>query len=429
MSEIVEVRGSEILDSRGFPTVEVEVQLACGAMGRAGVPSGASTGEHEALELRDGDKKRYLGKGVLLAVNQVNSILAPAVVGYDAMDQAGLDKRLCELDGTENKAKCGANAILGISLAAARAAASAANLPLYRYLGGAVARLLPTPMFNVINGGRHADNKLDPQEFMIMPVGAPTFREALRMGAEVFHHLKKDLAERKLSTGVGDEGGFAPDIGSSQEALTLIVSAIEAAGYRPGVDIALAMDPAASEFYDAQKGRYELVGEGLSLTSVQLADYWAGLCERFPIVSIEDGMAEDDWEGWSAVTARIGTKVQLVGDDLFVTNSKRIQLGIDRKVASAVLIKVNQIGTLTETLDAIECARRGGYASVISHRSGETDDSFIADLAVATSAGQIKAGSLARGERLAKYNQLLRIEEQLGDSASFAGRLSLRQRQ
>jgi len=428
MSEIVEVRSREILDSRGYPTVEVEVELATGAMGRAGVPSGASTGEHEALELRDGDKKRYLGKGVLAAVYQVSSVLAPAIIGFDAGDQAGLDARLCEPAGTENKSKCGANAILGVSLAAARAAASNAGLPLHRYLGGAVARLLPTPMLNVINGGAHADNRLDPQEFMIMPVGAPTFREALRMGAEVFHQLKKELVARKLSTGVGDEGGFAPDLATSEEALTLLVTAIEAAGYKVGSDVALAMDAAASEFYDKKTNRYELRGAGLSLTPNELADYWVQLAAKFPIVSIEDGMAEDDWDGWTALTQKLGEKVQLVGDDLFVTNVKRIEIGIERKVASAVLIKLNQIGTLTETLDAIACAGRAGYASVISHRSGETDDAFISDLAVATSAGQIKAGSLARGERLAKYNQLLRIEEALGESATYAGPHSLRRR-
>jgi enolase len=420
MSEIVEVRGREILDSRGNPTVEVDVHLASGALGRAAVPSGASTGEHEALELRDGDGRRYLGKGVLNAVHKVNEVLGPAVAGFDAADQAGLDRRLRELDGTENKSKLGANSILGVSLAAARASAVDAGLPLYRYLGGALARLLPVPFMNVINGGQHADNRLDPQEFMIVPVGAPTFREALRMGAEVFHHLKKLLKSRKLSTAVGDEGGFAPDIASSAEALEMLVAAIGAAGYRPGPDVALAMDPAASEFYDAQEKRYLLKGEGKSLTSRELVDYWAGLCERYPIVCIEDGMAEDDWEGWKQLTERLGGKLQLVGDDIFVTNVARLRRGIEQGVANSVLIKVNQIGTLTETIEAIELARQAGYSVLISHRSGETDDSFIADLAVATGAGQIKTGSASRGERLAKYNQLLRIEEELGDSAIYA---------
>jgi enolase len=428
MSEIVEVRGREILDSRGNPTVEVDVHLASGAMGRAAVPSGASTGEHEALELRDGDGKRYLGKGVLGAVRAVNEVLGPAVVGLDATDQAGLDRQLCELDGTPNKAKLGANALLGVSLAAARAAAASAGLPLYRYLGGAQARLLPAPQLNLVNGGRHADNALDVQEFMIVPTGAASFREAIRMGAEVFHALRRGLNARKLSTGVGDEGGFAPEIGSSEEALGALVDAIRTAGYRPGEDIALALDAAASELYDAQAGRYRLSGEGRELSSAELCQYYADLCGRFPIVSIEDGMAEDDWRGWKLLTERLGGRVQLVGDDVFVTHVERIRRGIAEGIASSVLIKVNQIGTLTETLEAIDCARQAGYSTVISHRSGETDDAFIADLAVATGAGQIKAGSMSRGERLAKYNQLLRIEEELGASAQYAGKRTIRTR-
>jgi enolase len=426
MTEIVEVRGREILDSRGNPTVEVDVHLASGALGRAAVPSGASTGEHEVLELRDRESKRYLGRGVLAAVYHVNEVIGPAVVGLDASDQAGLDRRLVELDGTENKSKLGANALLGVSLAAARAAATAAGLPLYRYLGGAVARLLPAPLFNVINGGRHADNRLDIQEFMVIPVGAPSFREAMRMGVEVFHHLRRELAQKGLSTGVGDEGGFAPDLRSAEEALDLLVAAIRAAGYRPGSDVALALDAAASEFFDAQERRYRLAGEGRTLTSAELVETYAKLCDAFPIVLIEDGMDQDDWEGWKSLTARLGARVQLVGDDLFVTNVARIQRGIEAGVANAVLIKVNQIGTLTETLDAIDTAYRAGYAAVISHRSGETDDAFIADLAVAVSAGQIKAGAPSRGERLAKYNQLLRIEEELGGSAAYAGARTLR---
>jgi enolase len=428
MSEIVEVRAREILDSRGNPTVEVDVFVAAGAMGRVAIPSGASTGEHEALELRDGDKRRYLGRGVLNAVYKVNEVLGPAVVGFDATDQAGLDRRLNELDGTPNKSKLGANAILGVSLATARAAATAADLPLYRYLGGAVARLLPVPLLNVINGGRHADNRLDVQEFMLVPMGAPSFSEALRMGAEVFQHLKKELHDRKLSTGVGDEGGFAPEIGTAEEALQLLVGAIQAAGYQAGEQVALALDVAASELYDEAAGCYRFAGEGRTRSAAELCDYYAHLCDEYPIVSIEDGMAEDDWAGWKALTGLLGSRVQLVGDDIFVTNVARLERGIRDGIANSILIKVNQIGTLTETLDAIDCAARAGYSAVISHRSGETDDTFIADLAVATATGQIKAGSTSRGERLAKYNQLLRIEEELGDSAAYAGGRTLRRR-
>jgi enolase len=425
---IERVHAREILDSRGFPTIEVEVDLDSGVSGRAAVPSGASTGQHEALELRDGDAKRYGGKGVLAAVYQANAVLGPAVVGMDASDQSGLDRRLCAIDGTPNKAKCGANATLGVSLAVARAAAADSGLPLYRYLGGAMARLLPAPHLNVINGGRHADNRLDVQEFMLVPHGAKSFGEALRMGAEVFHALKKLLVKRGLSTGVGDEGGFAPDLASSEDALALLVSAIESAGYQPGDEVALALDVAASEFYDAQKKTYEMRGAGKSFSADALCDHYAALCERFPILSIEDGMAEDDWDGWARLTEALGARVQLVGDDLFVTNVRRLEQGIARGIANAVLIKVNQIGSLTETLDAIDRARRAGYSSVISHRSGETDDAFIADLAVATHAGQIKAGSLARGERLAKYNQLLRIEEHLGSGAEYAGARTIARR-
>ncbi len=424
MSEITEVHAREILDSRGNPTLEVEALLESGALGRAAVPSGASTGEREALELRDGDKSRYLGKGVLRAVEHVNRTIAPEVVGLEATDQGALDALLCELDGTEDKRKLGANAILGVSLAVAKAAADDAGLPLYRYLGGINATVLPAPMLNILNGGKHADNTVDLQEFMIMPLGAARFAEALRMGAEVFHHLREVLKKKGYNTAVGDEGGFAPDLKSNEEAVQLILTAIEKAGYRPGADIALALDPAASEFY--REGRYVLEGEGgKRLTSAEMVEFYARWVERYPIVSIEDGLAESDWDGWAALTARLGGQIQLVGDDLFVTNTKILREGIARGIANAILVKVNQIGTLTETLDAIRTAHRAGYAAVVSHRSGETEDTTIADLAVAVNAGQIKTGSASRTDRIAKYNQLLRIEEELGDSARFLGREAL----
>ncbi len=424
MSEISEVRAREILDSRGNPTVEVEVLLESGALGRAAVPSGASTGQREALELRDGDPKRYLGKGVTKAVDHVNQTIAPEVVGLDAFDQVLLDQTLCELDGTEDKRTLGANAILGVSLAVAKAAADDVGLPLYRYLGGVNAKVLPVPMMNILNGGRHADNTVDLQEFMIMPLGADRFGEAVRMGAEVFHHLRAVLKKKGYNTAVGDEGGFAPDLKSNEEAVQLILTAIEKAGYRPGVDIVLALDPAASEFY--VDGRYVLEGEGgKRLTSQEMVEFYARWVAQYPIVSIEDGMAENDWEGWAALTNRLGGQIQLVGDDLFVTNVKILREGVARGVANAILIKVNQIGTLTETLDAIRTAHRSGYAAVVSHRSGETEDATIADLAVGTNTGQIKTGSASRTDRIAKYNQLLRIEEDLGDAAIFLGREAL----
>jgi enolase len=419
MLDIIHVHAREILDSRGNPTVEVDVQLSGGASGRAAVPSGASTGAHEALELRDGDKARFLGKGVTRAVSAVNDDIAPSLLGHDASDTFAVDAALLALDGTENKARLGANAILGVSLAVARAAAAAHELPLYRYLGGVNARLLPVPLMNVINGGAHADNALDVQEFMLVPRGAGSFREALRWGVETFHHLKKILHGRGLNTAVGDEGGFAPSLPSNRAALELLTDAIAAAGYRPGVDIALALDVAATEFF--RDGKYVLEAEGRSLTPAEMVAYLEQLSSEFPIVSIEDGLAEDDWAGWAQLTARIGGRVQLVGDDLFVTNPKRIERGIAERCANAVLIKVNQIGSLTETLDAIAVARANGYRNIISHRSGETEDSTIADLAVATNAGQIKTGSASRSDRMAKYNQLLRIEEQLGVGARFAG--------
>ena len=419
MSEITAVLAREILDSRGNPTVEVEVHTD-GGFGTAAVPSGASTGEHEALELRDGDKKRFLGKGVLHAVKNVETTLGPAIMGMDSLDQAGVDKVLIDADGTENKSKFGANAILGVSMAVARAAANTVGIPLWRYLGGAVARVLPTPMANVVNGGVHADSGLEVQEFMIVPLGFGTYPEALRAAAEVFHNLKSQLKKDGMTVSVGDEGGFAPRLGSNEEALQRIVKAIEAAGYKPGEQVCLALDPAASEFYDAKTGRYTF--DKKEISGAELVDIWENFCKKYPIVSIEDGFAQDDWESWKMVTDRIGSKVQLVGDDLFVTNPKRLRMGIERHVANAILIKLNQIGSLTETLDTIRTAGEHGYHSVISHRSGETEDSFIADLAVATNAGQIKTGSLSRSDRIAKYNQLLRIAFELGDGAVYAGR-------
>jgi enolase 1/2/3 len=417
--DIIHISAREILDSRGNPTVEVDVGLSSGALGRAAVPSGASTGAHEALELRDGDKSRYLGKGVQKAVASVNEQIAPALLGYDASDQYDIDATLLSLDGTPNKSKLGANAMLGVSLASARAAAAAFDVPLYRYLGGVNARILPVPMMNVINGGAHADNPLDIQEFMIVPRGADSFREGLRWGVEVFHHLKKILHDKKMVTAVGDEGGFAPNLSSNAETLELLCDAISKAGYKAGQDVALGLDIAATEFY--KNGKYELEGEGRTLSTAEMIEYLANLAGKYPIVSIEDGLAEDDWEGWAKLTARLGRTLQLVGDDLFVTNVERIERGINEGCANAVLIKVNQIGTLTETLDAMTLARANNYKLVVSHRSGETEDSTIADLAVATEAGQIKTGSASRSDRIAKYNQLLRIEEELGPSARYSG--------
>ncbi len=419
MTGIVDVFAREILDSRGNPTVEVEVVLEGGAMGRAAVPSGASTGEHEALELRDGDKSRFLGRGVRKAVENVNLLIAPKLNGREADDQIEIDALLRKLDGTKNKEVLGANAILGVSMAVSRAAAEALEMPLYRYLGGAFARRLPVPMMNVLNGGSHADNKCDIQEFMIVPRGLPTFSEGLRAGVEVFHHLKKVLSSRKLATAVGDEGGFAPDLDSNEEALKLLVEAIKAAGYKPGKEVALALDPAASEFYLPKEGCYFLESEGRKLSSAQMVDYWVGLVDRYPIISIEDGMAEDDWDGWKLMTKKLGSKIQLVGDDLFVTNVERLREGFSRGVANSILIKLNQIGTVTETIDAVQLALGHGYTAVISHRSGETEDTYIADLAVATGVGQIKTGSASRTDRVAKYNQLLRIEEELGETATY----------
>ena len=417
MSEIVEVVGREILDSRGNPTVEVEVVLATGASGRAAVPSGASTGEHEAVELRDGGP-RFGGKGVANAVGFVNDEIATAVDGFEALDQRGLDELLIALDGTDDKGRLGANAMLGTSLAVAKAAAEESGLGLYRYVGGANAHRLPVPMLNVLNGGAHADNNIDLQEFMLMPIGAPSFSEALRWGAETYHVLRSQLAARKLSTAVGDEGGFAPDLASNEDAIVLLVEAIEAAGFRPGADIAIALDPAMSEL--ARDGQYVLTGEGRTLNVDGLVEYWKRLVDAYPIVSIEDGMAEDDWDGWSVLTSELGSRVQLVGDDLFVTNAARLQRGIDEGVANSVLVKVNQIGTLTETLTTVALAQSKGYTAVMSHRSGETEDTTIADLAVATNCGQIKAGAPARSDRVAKYNQLLRLESELGESARFS---------
>ncbi|MFN8673417.1 MAG: phosphopyruvate hydratase [Candidatus Sericytochromatia bacterium] len=420
--EIEDVYAREILDSRGNPTIEVEVTLEDGVVGRAAVPSGASTGAHEAVELRDGDKDRYLGKGVLKAVENVNDVIADEIIGLNVFEQEVIDKLMIELDGTENKSKLGANAILGVSLAVAKAAAISLGLPLYKYLGGVMASTLPTPLMNVINGGAHADNNLDIQEFMIVPVGGATFAESLRMGVEVFHNLKKLLNSKKLATTVGDEGGFAPFLKSNEEALELLVEAISASGYKAGEDLMLALDVASTEFY--KDGFYELSGEGKKLSSSEMVDYLTNLCNKYPIISIEDGMAEDDWDGWKLLTEKLGKKVQLVGDDLFVTNPSRLSRGIEEKIANSILIKVNQIGTLTETLTAVEMAKRAGYTSIISHRSGETEDSIIADIAVATGAGIIKTGSASRSDRIAKYNQLLRIEEELGDYAKFLGKKS-----
>ncbi len=421
MGVIIDVYGREILDSRGNPTVEVEVVLDDGSMGRAAVPSGASTGAFEAVELRDGDKDRYLGKGTLDAVDHVNTEIAEALYGFDSEDQRGIDYALLEVDGTDNKGALGANAILGASLAVARATSDSLQVPLYKYVGGANAHILPTPMMNILNGGVHADNNVDFQEFMIMPVGAPTFREALRWCAEIYHTLKKVLHDAGLGGGVGDEGGFAPNLKTNEEPLKYIVEACEKAGYKPGSDIMFAMDPASTEYYDAERQMYVLAGEGVEYTREQMVDYWEALVNKYPIISIEDGMAEEDWEGWKMLTDRIGDRVQLVGDDLFVTNSKRLAKGIELGCANAILIKVNQIGSLTETLEAIEMAKQAGYACVMSHRSGETEDTTIADLSVACNTGQIKTGAPCRSDRVAKYNQLLRIEEELGDSAQYAG--------
>ena len=421
---IVAVTGREILDSRGNPTVEVDVMLDGGAIGRAAVPSGASTGEHEALELRDGDKKRYLGKGVLKAVASVNDEIADAIIGFDAADQLGIDQSMLELDGTKTKSKLGANAILGVSMAVAKAAAIQLGQPLYKYLGGPNAKVLPVPMMNIINGGAHSDAPIDFQEFMIMPKGAPTFSEALRYGAEVFHALKKILHDRGLSTAVGDEGGFAPTLKSADDALEVIAQAIEKAGYKIGTDIAIALDVASSEFFDKETGLYVFKkSDGSKRTAAELVDYYAGLQKKYPIISIEDGCAENDWDGWKVLTDKLGATTQLVGDDLFVTNVEFLRKGIDLGVANSILVKVNQIGSLTETFDSVELAKENRYTSVISHRSGETEDSTIADIAVATNAGQIKTGSLSRSDRIAKYNQLLRIEQELGDTAIFGGRM------
>ncbi|MDF2958337.1 MAG: eno [Paenibacillus sp.] len=420
MTTISNVYAREVLDSRGNPTVEVEVFLESGARGRAIVPSGASTGAYEAVELRDGDKSRYLGKGVLKAVENVNDIIAPELIGYDALDQVGIDNKMIELDGTPNKAKLGANAILAVSMAVARAASEALDIPLYVYLGGFNAKQLPVPMMNIINGGAHADNNVDVQEFMVLPVGAPSFKEALRTGAEIFHSLKSVLKEKGLNTAVGDEGGFAPNFASNEEAITSILTAIERAGYKPGVDVFLGMDVASTEFY--KDGKYHLEGEGKSYTSAEFVDFLAAWVDKYPIITIEDGCSEDDWEGWKLLTEKLGGKVQLVGDDLFVTNTVRLSQGIEGDIANSILVKVNQIGTLTETFDAIEMAKRAGYTAVISHRSGESEDSTIADIAVATNAGQIKTGAPSRTDRVAKYNQLLRIEDQLRETAQYAGK-------
>jgi enolase len=420
MSEIIGIYGREILDSRGNPTVEVDVQLETGIIGRAAVPSGASTGEYEAVELRDGDKERYLGKGVLKAVSNVNELIAPELVGYEALDQALIDKIMIELDGTQNKDKLGANAILGVSMACARAAAEEEGLPLYRYIGGSNARLLPVPMANILNGGKHADNNVDLQEFMIFPLGAKSFRQALQINAEVFHALKSYLQKNNFSTSVGDEGGFAPNLKSNEEALQVIVKAIDLAGYKPGEDVFIALDPASSEFFE--KGKYQLKAENAQLTSAEMVNYYIEMVNKYPIISIEDGLAEDDWSGWKLMTEKLGRKIQIVGDDIFVTNSERLKRGIKEKSANSILIKLNQIGSVSETLDTIEMAKTSSFTTVISHRSGETCDTFIADLAVAVNAGQIKTGSLCRSERIAKYNQLLRIEEELGEASRFLGK-------
>ena len=419
MSVILDIFAREILDSRGNPTVEVEVILESGVVGRAAVPSGASTGAHEAVELRDGDKERYLGKGVLQAVKNVNEIIAEQLIGYSVFDQVEIDELMIEIDGTPNKAKLGANAILGVSMAVAKAAAEELGVPLYKYLGGFSARELPVPMMNILNGGEHADNNVDIQEFMVLPVGAPSFREALRMGAEVYHSLKSVLKARGLSTAIGDEGGFAPNLASNEEALQVIMEAIEKAGYKAGEDIYLGMDVASTEFY--RDGKYKMTGEGKEFTSAELVAFYENLVAKYPIITIEDGMAEDDWEGWKLLTEKLGKKLQLVGDDLFVTNTERLAKGIDEGIANSILVKVNQIGTLTETFATMEMAKRAGYTCVVSHRSGETEDATIADIAVAVNAGQIKTGAPARTDRVAKYNQLLRIEDELCDSADYKG--------
>lgn len=421
MSTIVGIYGREILDSRGNPTIEVEVYLEDGSIGRAGIPSGASTGAFEAVELRDGDKKRYLGKGVLTAVQNVNEIIAPEIIGMDATDQVTIDKIMIELDGTHNKGKLGANAILGVSLAVAKAAAESLDLPLYQYIGGTNAKVLPVPMMNILNGGSHADNNVDIQEFMIMPLGAPTYHEGLRMGVEIYHALKSVLHGRNLATGVGDEGGFAPNLASNEEAIQVIMEAIVKAGYKPGEEVKIAMDAAASSFFDKETGKYDLAGEGVVMTTEELIAYYEMLVDKYPIVSIEDGLDEEDWAGWKLMTEKMGHKIQIVGDDLYVTNTERLARGIKEKSSNSILIKLNQIGTLTETLDCIEMAKRAGYTTVISHRSGETDESIIADLSVAVNSGQIKTGAPARIDRVAKYNQLLRIEEMLDATAQYKG--------
>lgn len=428
MSQIItDVWAREILDSRGNPTIEVDVELEDGTVGRAAIPSGASTGENEAVELRDGDKARYGGKGVLKAVENVNNIIAEEIIGFDATDQVGIDTLMIELDGTHNKGKLGANAILGVSLAVARAAAASLNLPLYRYIGGTNAKVLPAPMMNIINGGKHADNNVDPQEFMIMPLDAPSFAEALRMGAEVFHALKKVLHDKGYNTAVGDEGGFAPSLKSNVEAVEVILEAITKAGYKPGEQVYIALDPAASEMYDSEKKKYVFWKSDKSeKTSEQMVKFWEDWVRQYPIVSLEDGMAENDWEGWKMLTDALGNKIQLVGDDLFVTNVEYLSKGIERGVANSILVKVNQIGTLTETLDAVEMAKRASYTAVLSHRSGETEDSTIADIAVATNCGMIKTGSTSRTDRIAKYNQLLRIEEELGSNGRYAGKSAVK---
>ncbi|MEW5952144.1 MAG: phosphopyruvate hydratase [Bacillota bacterium] len=419
-SIIADIFAREILDSRGNPTVEVDVLLEDGTLGRAAVPSGASTGAFEAVELRDGDAERYLGKGVTRAVENVNELLGPELIGYDAADQLGVDQAMLELDGTPNKEKMGANAILGISLATARAAAEYAGLPLYQYIGGCFARQLPVPMMNILNGGKHADNNVDIQEFMVVPAGAKSFSHALRMGTEVFHHLKGVLKKKGMNTAVGDEGGFAPHLGSNEEALQVIMEAVKAAGYRPGEDIFLALDAAATEFF--KNGKYVLAGEGVTKSAAEMVEFYAGLADRYPIISIEDGLAEDDWEGWKLLTERLGRRVQIVGDDLFVTNPRRLTKGIELGVANSILIKLNQIGTITETMETMEMARQAGYTAVVSHRSGETEDAIIADFVVATNAGQIKTGAPSRTDRVAKYNQLLRLEEELGEVGVFKGK-------
>lgn len=426
MSAIIDIHAREIIDSRGNPTVEADVVLQSGAFGRAAVPSGASTGVHEAVELRDGDKSRFQGKGVLKAVENVNDAIYDTLAGLEAEDQMDIDHAMIELDGTENKGKLGANAILAVSLAVAKAQAEECALPLYRYIGGTFAHVLPVPMMNILNGGKHADNPIDIQEFMIAPIGATSIAHAVRMGSEIFHTLKKNLQKAGCNTNVGDEGGFAPNLKTAEEALTYIVQAIKDAGYKPGEEVVLAIDAASSEFYE--NGKYEMKGEGKSLTNKEMVEYYKDLCDRFPMFSIEDGMAEDDWEGWKMLTDTLGDRIQLVGDDLFVTNAKRLAMGIEKKVANSILVKVNQIGSLTETLEAVNLAHRNGYTAVLSHRSGETEDSTIADIAVATNCGQIKTGSMSRTDRMAKYNQLIRIEEELGDMAVYAGKSILRRK-